>query len=231
MTTRVQQTARDLADLSLAGEPGRYLGNEDELLARFSVSRPTLRQAAKMVSNDRLIDVRRGSGGGFYASRPDAADSVRTLARYLRLKGASLIDIMVVAGPVGEEAAALAAQSSDSALRSHLLAFLRTIDDNDTPASLVKAEADLARTLAAMSGNAAVELVMAIGYSFGIDERRIAFYASPEERMQARELQHALVNAVLSGDSEVSRLMMRRRSAMMNGWLARFAETDGYGGG
>jgi DNA-binding FadR family transcriptional regulator len=228
MTTRVQQTARELAELSLAGEAGRYLGNEDELLTRFSVSRPTLRQAARMVVNDRLIDVRRGSGGGFYASRPDAADSVRTLARYLRLKGASLSDILVVAGPVSEEAAALAAQSTDAALRSHLIAFSRRIDENDTPAAVVKAEADLARTLASMSGNAAVELVMAIGYSFGFDEKGVVLYASPEDRAQARQWQHALVEAVLSGDADVSRLMMRRRSALISGWLARFA---GAGGG
>jgi len=225
MSTRVQKTARELAELSLAGEPGRYLGNEDELLARFSVSRPTLRQAAKMVANDRLIDVRRGSGGGFYASRPDAADAVRTLARYLRLKGAGLIDIMVVAGPIGEEAAARAALSTDAALRSHLAGFSRRIDENDTPSALVKAEADLARTLAAMSGNAAIELVMAIGYSFGIDEKGVAFYASAQDRAQARELQHALVDAVLAGDSDVARLMMRRRSAMINGWLTQLAGT------
>ncbi len=220
MSTLVDRTARDLAELSLAGDSGRYLGNEDELLARFSVSRPTLRQAAKMVANDRLIDVRRGSGGGFYASRPDAADSVRTLARYLRLKGANLTDIMVVAGPVSEEAAALASQCGDQAMRGQLATFARNIDANDTPAALVHAEARLARTLAEMSGNAAVELVMAIGYSFGLDEQRVKFYAHAKDRAHARELQHALAEAVLSGDAEVARLMMRRRTAMIGAWLA-----------
>ena len=223
MTTRVEQTARRLAEMSLAGDPGRYLGNEGELLEQLNVSRPTLRQAAKMVANDRLIDVRRGSGGGFYASRPDAADSVRTLARYLRLKGASLTDVMAVAGPVGEEAAVLAAQCPDPALRDRLADFARRIDGNDTPAALVRAEAELARTLAEMSGNAAIELVMAIGYSFGLDEQRVQFYANPADRAQARDLQHALVQAVLAGDGDVARLMMHRRSAMIRTWLAASA--------
>jgi DNA-binding FadR family transcriptional regulator len=220
MSTLVERTAKGLAELSLAGDSGRYLGSEDELLARFSVSRPTLRQAAKMVATDRLVDVRRGSGGGFYASRPDAADSVRTLARYLRLKGADLADIMVVAGPVGEEAAALASQCSNPAMRGQLVAFSRRIDANDTPLALVRAEAELARTLATMSGNATIELVMAIGYSFGLDEQGVRFYAKAEDRAQARELQHALVDAVLSGDAEVARLMMRRRFALIASWLA-----------
>ena len=219
MVTLVERTARGLVELSLAGESGRYLGNEDDLLARFNVSRPTLRQAAKMVANDRLLDVRRGSGGGFYACRPDAADSVRTLARYLRLKGANLGHVFAVSGPVGEEAAGLAASCGDAALRSRLMAFARRIDENDTPSSLILAEADLAQSLAEMSGNPAIELVMAIGYSFGLDEQGGRFYATPADRAQARELQHALVDAVLGGDVEVARLMMRRRMAMMRGWL------------
>ncbi len=226
MATLVEQTAEWLADLSLAGDSGRYLGNEDDLLARFNVSRPTLRQAAKMVANDRLIDVRRGSGGGFFACRPDAADSVRTLARYLRLKGAELIDVMAVASPVGEAAAEMAARCRDPDLRQRLAAFAGRIDGNDTAAGLVHAEAELARTLAEMSGNPAIEMVMAIGYSFGLDEERVRFYADPTDRAHARELQHALAAAVLGGDGEVARLMMCRRSALIRGWLARTHGSD-----
>ena len=159
MVTLVEQTAKRLADLRLAGDSGRYLGNEDELLSLFSVSRPTLRQAAKIVASERLLDVRRGSGGGFYACRPDAADSVRTLARYLRLKGADLSHIVVVSGLVGEQAAALAAACQDPELRARLKVFAKRIDGNDTPAELVRAEAELVRTLSEMSGNPAIELV------------------------------------------------------------------------
>lgn len=221
MPTLVERTARQLAELSLAGERDRYLGSEDELLARFGISRPTLRQAAKMVANDRLIAVRRGSGGGFYATRPDAADSVRALARYLRLKGASLADIMVVTRPVAEEAAVLAAACGDATLRDELSAFAARIGHADTPAAIVRAETELARILAAMSGNAAIELVMAIGFSFGLEEQGGKLYGDPPERARARELQRGLIDAVLAGDGEVARLMMRRRSAQIGEWLAR----------
>jgi GntR family transcriptional regulator, transcriptional repressor for pyruvate dehydrogenase complex len=221
MPTLVERTARKLADLSLAGEGDRFLGSEDELLARFGISRPTLRQAAKMVANDRLISVRRGSGGGFYATRPDAADSVRSLARYLRLKGASLSDIMVVTRPVSEQAAVLAAGCEDPELRTQLASFAARIDANDSPGAIVRAETELARILAAMSGNAAIELVMAIGFSFGLEEQGGKLYADPQERARARELQRGLVDAVLARDGEVARLMMQRRSAQIGAWLAR----------
>lgn len=221
MPTLVERTARQLADLSLAGESDRFLGSEDDLLARFGISRPTLRQAAKMVANDRLIAVRRGGGGGFYATRPDAADAVRALARYLRLRGASLSDIMVVTRSVSEEGAALAANCDDTGLRNELKAFAARIEANDTPAAIVRAETELARILAAMSGNPAIELVMAIGFSFGLEEQSGRLFANPEERARARELQRALVDAVLTRDGDVARLMMQRRSAQFAAWLAR----------
>lgn len=221
MSTLVERTARQLADLSLAGDSDRYLGSENELLARFGISRPTLRQAAKMVANDRLIAVRRGSGGGFYATRPDAADSVRALARYLRLRGASLSDIMVVTRSVSEQAAVLAAASEDAELREELQSFAARIDGNDSPAAIVRAETELARILAAMSGNAAIELVMAIGFSFGLEEQGGRLFADPIERARARELQRGLVDAVLARDGDVARLMMQRRSAQFASWLAR----------
>src|SRR3546814_4388112 len=88
--TLASRTARALADLSLAAAPGDHLGAEDDLLQRFGVSRPTLRQAAKLVERDRLISIRRGIKGGYFAERHDARDAIQSLARFLRLRGATL---------------------------------------------------------------------------------------------------------------------------------------------
>src|SRR3546814_12769714 len=108
--TRASRTARALADLSLAAAPGDHLGAEDDLLQRFGVSRPTLRQAAKLVERDRLISIRRGIKGGYFAERPDARDAIQSLARFLRLRGATPGDVIQVTRPVAEEAAVAAAE-------------------------------------------------------------------------------------------------------------------------
>ena len=219
--TRVDRTARQLAELSLEGEGGRYLGSEDELLKRFGVSRPTLRQAAKMVANDRLITVRRGPRGGLYADRPDAADSVRAVARYLRLNGATLHDVFVVNSLIGQEAGALAARCTDAQLRTDLTAFAKRVPDSESPGDIVRAENELIRLLTRMTGNPAIELVMAIGYTFGMEEQRIRFYGAPADRHKARELQAALCKAVLDGDEDIARLLMRRRSALLEEWFVK----------
>ena len=54
----VERTARQLIEMSMAAAAGDYLGSEPDLLAAFEVSRPTLRQAAKLVAADRMIQVR-----------------------------------------------------------------------------------------------------------------------------------------------------------------------------
>lgn len=216
----VARTARALSQLSQESADGEFLGAEDDLLARLGVSRPTLRQAAKIAENDRMISVRRGIRGGFYASRPDANDAIRTLARYLRLKGASLLDIMAVSRPVSEEAAVLACSCEDEAERAALRRFAAGIDHADTPGALIEAEAQMAKLISRMSRNPAIELVMAIGYSFGMQEQGMVLYHDAEQREQARKLQLALCEAILDRDAELARLMMRRRATTMAGWIA-----------
>jgi GntR family transcriptional repressor for pyruvate dehydrogenase complex len=220
----VIRTAQALSNLSLEHAPGDYLGAEDDLLAKLSVSRPTLRQAAKIVESDRLISVRRGIKGGFYAARPNAADAIKSLARYLRLNGATIADVFAVTKLVAEEAGALAAASCDPDQRVKVARFRDSIEQNVTPGSLVRAEGALARLLADMSGNPALQLVMEIGYTFGMEEQGMRFYASEADRERARSLQYGLCDAILAGDADIARLMMRRRSAMIEEWIRREVE-------
>lgn len=219
--TLVARTARALSDLSLSGDEGAYLGAEDDLLAQLGVSRPTLRQAAKIVESDRLISVRRGLRGGFYAERPNAADSIRALTRYLRLNGASLADIIVVTRPVSEEAAVLAATHATDDQRERMRGFVERIETHGSRADMVRSETELGRLLAQMSGNPAVQLFMEIGFTFGMEEQDKGFFDSAEDRADTRAMQHQICKAVLSGDPDIARLMMRRRSMMVTGWLER----------
>lgn len=221
--SRVAKTARALSELSLSAAKGDYLGAEDELLGRLGVSRPTLRQAAKIAESERMIEVRRGIKGGFYAERPDAADAIKSLARYLRLKGATMADIFAVSRLVAEEAGELAAKCSDISLRDRLSAFVSKIDFNDTAGAIIRAESELARLIAEMSGNAAIQLVLEIGYTFGMEEQPGRFYSTVQDRADARKLQHKLCDAVLAGDADIARVMMRRRSAMIEKWLGEGA--------
>jgi GntR family transcriptional regulator, transcriptional repressor for pyruvate dehydrogenase complex len=219
--SRVSQAADALVALSRDAPAGTYLGAEDDLLKKLGVSRPTLRQAAKIVESDKMIAVRRGSKGGVYATRPEAADVIRAPAHYLRLNGATVADVHAVTRRIAEDMGAAAAGCADPALRARLAAFRTSIDRNDTPAALVDAETVLARLLAEMCGNPATMLFIEIGYTFGRGVHDMHFYATAEDRERARVLQRGLCDAVLAHDAEIARLMMQRRSAMISEWLAR----------
>src|SRR5919199_6654365 len=53
-------------------QPGDRLGTEQELAAEFGVSRPTLREALRLLSSSHLIRASRGPRGGiFVASTPN----------------------------------------------------------------------------------------------------------------------------------------------------------------
>lgn len=217
--TLATRTARALVDLSLSATPGEYLGAENDLLRKFGISRPTLRQAAKMVERDRLISVRRGSKGGFFAERPDASDAIQSLTRFLRLRGTNLGDVMQVTRPVSEEAAVAAARQRSQADIEQLTELVAAIDEYEEPREFIAAEVKMARVIARICGNPVIELVIEIGYGFGLGERDIGLYSDPERRTRSRELQRGLLNAIIDGDADIARLMMQRRSDQFDQWL------------
>jgi len=217
--TLASRTARALVDMSLEAKPGEYLGAEKDLLQKFGISRPTLRQAAKMVERDRLISVRRGSKGGFFAERPDAGDAIESLTRFLRLRGTNLGNVMQVTRPVFEEAAVAAAKLRSQADILKLKEFVAAIDECEGPRELIAAEVNMARLIGRLSGNPVIELVIEIGYSFGLGERDIGLYGDPERRARSRDLQRGLLHAIIDGDADIARLMMQRRSDQFDKWL------------
>jgi hypothetical protein len=77
-----------------------------------------------------------------------------------------------------------------------------------------------------MSANPVIELFMEISYSFGHWERGRLLYQTAEERSVALKLARNVAQAILDGDSDVARLMTRRRSEMVAAWLANHRHAD-----
>ncbi|RAY17285.1 GntR family transcriptional regulator [Actinomadura craniellae] len=71
---------------------GDLLGREPELVERFGVSRPSLREALRILEADGLITVLRGVHGGVIAHRPDQRMTARTGSLVLRARNVSLAD-------------------------------------------------------------------------------------------------------------------------------------------
>jgi GntR family transcriptional regulator, transcriptional repressor for pyruvate dehydrogenase complex len=87
--------AADLRRQIIRGElaDGDALPPESELMARFGVSRPTLREAFRVLESESLITIRRGARGGARVQPPGGEVAARYAAFTLEYRGVTLRDV------------------------------------------------------------------------------------------------------------------------------------------
>jgi DNA-binding FadR family transcriptional regulator len=74
-------------------EPGELLPNEAVLMQEFGVSRPTLREAFRILESEAIITVLRGARGGGRVLEPDGEVAARYLGILLQYQGTPLSDV------------------------------------------------------------------------------------------------------------------------------------------
>ena len=109
-----REIRRHIAQQSL--EPNHRLGTEAELAAEFGVSRPTLREALRLLASSHLIRVTRGPGGGVFVARTEnegmgqsLSDSIATM---LEAESVSLVELVEARIQLEVPLAGLAAQNA-----------------------------------------------------------------------------------------------------------------------
>jgi GntR family transcriptional repressor for pyruvate dehydrogenase complex len=90
-----QQIADELREMIVTGglSEGYSLGREPELIERFGVSRPSLREALRILEAEGLISVVRGVYGGVVVHEPDQRLTARTASLVLRARNVELADV------------------------------------------------------------------------------------------------------------------------------------------
>jgi len=90
--------ARELRNRIVRGElrESETLPAEAELMAQFSISRPTLREALRILESESLLTVTRGSREGPRVNRPDPRIAARHFGHVLQSRGTTLEDIFNV---------------------------------------------------------------------------------------------------------------------------------------
>ena len=158
-----QLIADELRSLILSGElsDGDSLGREPELVERFAVSRPSLREALRILEAEHLITVVRGVRGGVVVNAPDGRFTARTAAMVLRARNVSVADVFQ-ARALLEPLAARAIASMKR--RRTVVAKLRAIVDEveasiDDPEAFGVAFARFDEQLVALAGNQTLAIV------------------------------------------------------------------------
>jgi DNA-binding FadR family transcriptional regulator len=112
---------------------GDALPSEAELLGRFNVSRPTLREAYRVLESESLITVRRGTHGGARVQTPDIDVAARYAGVILEYRHTTLDDVyqarIVIEPPVIGMLAANRTEDDVARLRAALAEHDAVSDD------------------------------------------------------------------------------------------------------
>jgi len=158
-----QQIADELRRLIVTGKlsEGDSLGREPELVERFGVSRPSLREALRILEAEGLISVMRGVLGGVVIHEPDERMTARSAALVLQARNVSLADVHEARSML--EFTAVRVIASRRARRAAVAELEEMIDEQERaigdPESFGPANADFHERLVALSGNQTLGIV------------------------------------------------------------------------
>jgi DNA-binding FadR family transcriptional regulator len=110
-------------------KPGDKLHPENVLTTEFEISRPTLREALRLLESESLITISRGKHGGARVSSIDLSAASRQVGVFLQLEGATLQDVWLARTLIEPPAAALLATRRDPAAFAALAANIEEARD------------------------------------------------------------------------------------------------------
>jgi GntR family transcriptional repressor for pyruvate dehydrogenase complex len=114
--------ATELRRQIVAGQmkPGDKLQPESVLQVEFSVSRPTLREALRLLESESLITISRGKYGGARVSSVDLKNICSQVGVFLQIERTTLQDVWLARTVIEPPAAGLLALSGDTAVFDRL---------------------------------------------------------------------------------------------------------------
>jgi GntR family transcriptional repressor for pyruvate dehydrogenase complex len=208
--------------------PGDFLGREEDLAGEFGVSRPTLREALKLLASGNLIRANKGPGGGIFVAH--------TADQGVRRSLSESVDMMIETGAVSLEelleartllevplaglAALQASEQTVDSLRAALSA--ETAADGDMDA-IHAADTQFHREIAAASGNRIAQALT--GWVFEVLQPRLLVQLRDAVVPQALLDQHAaLLKAIEKGDRTRAERAMREHLLYLRDVLAMTRE-------
>ncbi|WP_406443133.1 FadR family transcriptional regulator [Streptomyces sp. NBC_00631] len=133
---------------------GDALPSETALMEEFAVSRPTLREAFRVLESESLISVRRGARGGARVQVPEGTVAARYAGVVLEYRGTTLKDVYdartVIEAPCAGLLAERRTDEDLSRLRAAVAGAERLMDD---PPAFIRAHMEFHALVVELAGN------------------------------------------------------------------------------
>jgi DNA-binding FadR family transcriptional regulator len=238
---RIQKTAeviaRRIRRAIVTGEiaPGENLPPEPKLIEMFGVSRPTIREAVRILEFEELISVSRGARGGAKVLQPSSGFLSRAMGVALQARRVSVKDVYQARAMIEPAAAKLAAntrpQAASAVLRKHVA---KEYDALKTVAAIPTLAAEFHLLLVEQSGNQTFTLI-ALALRDLVEKHQALAYRSrapePPEASKKRSLvgvksQDRLVEIIAAGDGDAAEAHWRLHMKIAGPvYLDRLAQT------
>lgn len=223
--------ARTLRRMIVDGrlKDGDFLPHEADLMAHFQVSRPTLREAVRVLESERLVEVRRGSRTGARIRVPGPEIVARPAGLLLELSGTTVAEVMRAREVIEPAAAEMLAETGDTNAFDELQSIIdNELDEAYENGTMAQASVWFHRRIVELSGNSAMAMIA--GMLSEIAERHIAntIDGGPMPRSQYTKLIRSyqkLVDLVRAGDGAEAAAHWQRHMKNSNQALLAGHET------
>jgi DNA-binding FadR family transcriptional regulator len=206
--------------------PGDRLPKETELAAQLGLSRNSLREAVRALSQLRVLEVRQGDGTYVTSLEPELLLESTGFVSHL-LVGESAVELFEVRRLLEGAAAALAAARTDAAGKEALRATLERMIEAETVEALVEADVDFHAVMARATGNTFLTSLLA---SLSSRTRRARMWRGREVDNAldvTRDEHRRIYEAIVAGDPELARAAAMAHIASGERWLrAQLASAD-----
>jgi len=193
---------------------GEALASETTLLEQFAVSRPTLREAFRVLESEGLITVRRGARGGARAHPPRVEVAAHQVGFLLQHRGARLSDVYDCRTELEAQLARLTARKADDVTVQRLEGELSNGSTClDEPETYFRHEIAFHLCVAELSGNTtgAVFVDLLNGVLTAAHAAHVSVHGlSPEQTRSAHAAHKRLLSFVRARDPEGAERSWRR---------------------
>jgi GntR family transcriptional regulator, transcriptional repressor for pyruvate dehydrogenase complex len=211
---------------------GAFLGSEDDLQAWLGVSRPTLRQVARILEREQLLTVRRGVNGGLFSQRPSGQAVADMAAVYLRSVRTTLHDMVRMQGVLSREAVELAARNPSAEQRAGLLAWVEASESDERLGDTRRFHElviEFGRVLGAITDSPTLGLLTDVVLTLATTPVGVRVFEDPDRIRQARAYQLELARAIADGDVRRALECQRRQQELSREWIGPGGHTAAFG--
>jgi DNA-binding FadR family transcriptional regulator len=199
--------------------PGSKLPSEADLITRYGVSRPSLREALRILEGHGLIVMKPGPGGGPVVSNLDTSDYARTSTFYFHVLGVTLRDLAESRRILDPVFARIAAEQRDPVVIERIERHLASLAEADSADEAIAFH----DALSCGTGNMILDLFAGALQMLYIERTQSAL--SPGDLETSRQHHIAIAEAILAGDGDRAESLMRSHTdGLVQDVLDRFPD-------